>query len=156
MRAPDLDEGHQGHRRQHVTRRRTRSSKRVRRGHGLQEPDCPAHVVEACTIVVAKAGAPPRPRTHVGQAGRQQPRRALHLWPRASGWSAIVGKGKPVEMGVSWLGGSQATHRTWLWAAQRSHQLATPETARAQEAPTKSTTTFVVWTTTKVVEKLFT
>ena len=35
----------------------------------LQEPDLPEHVLEASMIVAGKAGAPPRPRTHVGQAG---------------------------------------------------------------------------------------
>ena len=34
----------------------------------LQEPDLPEHVLEASMIVAGKAGAPPRPRTHVGQA----------------------------------------------------------------------------------------
>ena len=104
MRAPDLDEGHERHQRERVTRRRTRSSKRVRRARvRLQEPDCPAHVVEASMVVVDKAGALPRPRTHVGQAGRQQPRRALHLWPRASGWTAVVSKGTPPSR---WVHGS--------------------------------------------------
>ena len=35
----------------------------------MQEPDLPEHVLEASMIVAGKAGAPPRPRTHVGQAG---------------------------------------------------------------------------------------
>ena len=35
----------------------------------LQEPDLPEHGLEASMIVTGKAGAPPRPRTHVGQAG---------------------------------------------------------------------------------------
>ena len=34
-----------------------------------RQPDLPEHVLEASTIVAGKAGAPPRPRTNVGQAG---------------------------------------------------------------------------------------
>ena len=47
-------------------------------------------------IVVGKAGAPPRPHTHVGQAGRQQPRRALHLWGQGhQAGQRLLAKGRP-------------------------------------------------------------
>ena len=115
MRAPDLDEGHQGHQRQHVSRRRTRSSKRVRRGRGLQEPDCPAHVVEASMIVVGKAGAPPRPRTLSARLTRQQPRRAVNVGLAGPPHRAArLGKAARANQSVD-EAASAAPHRAWPW-----------------------------------------
>ena len=69
MRAPDFDEGVEDINVSTYPGRDGRSYTPVRPGRvRLQEADI-EHVLEASMIVVVKAGAPPRPRTHVGQAG---------------------------------------------------------------------------------------
>ena len=112
MRAPDLDEGHRGHQRQHVSRRRSRSSSSSRR-RSFNEAHRPEHVLEASMIVVGKAGAPPRPRTRVGQAATgNNPAEPSQCDLSALTWNASA----PAAHGSRPKAQDTTTPGRWSWA----------------------------------------